>query len=69
MRDNLGFMLSACSKQIGYWSVLFAELWGIRICLEWAWNQGYRDLIVETDSLLAHQIVANHQVRKVTNVL
>lgn len=56
-RDSSSLVLGACSHRIGFCSPLFAELWAIKFGLEWGWNKGFRQVILETDSKLPHQIM------------
>ncbi|KAE8694956.1 DNA helicase INO80-like [Hibiscus syriacus] len=50
IRNYSSNWVTGFSKSIGFCSVLYAELWGIYIGLQLAWEWNIRKLIVETDS-------------------
>ncbi|KAK8606351.1 hypothetical protein V6N13_030637 [Hibiscus sabdariffa] len=50
-RDHEGRWLFGFNKALGRCSIKEAELWGILIGLECAWNAGFRQVMVECDSL------------------
>ncbi|GLT46248.1 hypothetical protein SLA2020_200190 [Shorea laevis] len=65
IRDHLGRWLSGFACKIGFTSSLRAELWGIREGLLLAYQRNIRNLVVETDSsvavqLLSHCVSSNH---------
>ncbi|XP_061361919.1 uncharacterized protein LOC133305695, partial [Gastrolobium bilobum] len=56
-RDGDGHWIMGYSQKLNPESVLMAELWGLTIGLEWAWNQHFKRIIVEGDSLIGIQLV------------
>ncbi|KAF7837882.1 ribonuclease H [Senna tora] len=57
IRDHEGRFLLGFAKNLGYCDVISAELWGIKLGLEVAWEMGARKIVIETDSTYAHQLV------------
>ncbi|XP_061371303.1 uncharacterized protein LOC133313907 [Gastrolobium bilobum] len=56
IRNYAGKWIAGFSKRIGCGNVLLAEVWGMVIGLEWAWEMGYQQVILETDSMEALKI-------------
>ncbi|KAF7813327.1 kunitz-type trypsin inhibitor-like 2 protein [Senna tora] len=59
LRDNKGTWNLAFARNLGKGNSLQAELWGIYFGLEIAWNENFRCVDVETDSVLALQLVSD----------
>lgn len=57
VRDTAGLVLSAQSRTVGYCSPLFVELWAVYYSLDWAWKNGYRNIILEIDSKLTYKTI------------
>ncbi|KAF7836240.1 cytosolic sulfotransferase 15-like [Senna tora] len=57
IRDHEGRFLLGFTKNLGYCDVISAELWGIKMGLEVAWEMGARKIVIEMDSTYAHQLV------------
>ncbi|KAJ8763628.1 hypothetical protein K2173_003100 [Erythroxylum novogranatense] len=53
VRDWVGNWINGFAYNIGICSVISAELWGILQGLQLVWNDGYRNVVVESDSNLA----------------
>ncbi|GLT32301.1 hypothetical protein SLA2020_069770 [Shorea laevis] len=53
-RDHMGNWLLGFMRNVGYSTVLTAELWAIRDGLKLAVERGFTRIIVETDSRVAH---------------
>ncbi|XP_061375671.1 uncharacterized protein LOC133317799 [Gastrolobium bilobum] len=56
-RDELGNWISGFYKRLYPESVLMGELWGILIGLDWAWGYGSKQIMIESDSLVAVHLV------------
>ncbi|XP_061358638.1 uncharacterized protein LOC133302833 [Gastrolobium bilobum] len=56
-RNCYGEWIAGFSKKLGSGNVLMAELWGVILGLEWAWVQGYQQLIIEVDSMDAYNVI------------
>ncbi|KAF7811130.1 putative ribonuclease H protein At1g65750 family [Senna tora] len=56
-RDSVGRFIIGFMRSLGDASVLNAELWGIFCALEVAWSAGFKKVLVESDSLLAVNLV------------
>ena len=56
-RDSSGVWVTGFKRGLGVGSVLSAELWGILIGIQIAWNRGIRKLWIESDSLIAVNLV------------
>lgn len=59
LRDNSGRWLLGFHRGLGMGTVLNAELWGIFLGLQTAWNQGYQKIWLESDSLTSVNLVKN----------
>ena len=53
LRNDQGHWIGGFSYRIGNYTAIIAELWGILIGLEWAWNMGIKKIILECDSKVA----------------
>ncbi|KAF7814421.1 ribonuclease H [Senna tora] len=53
LRDSYGNWISGYMANLGTTNVLTAELWGIYYGIKTAWAQGYRKVVVESDSTMA----------------
>lgn len=49
---------------MGFCSPLFAKLWAVKFALEWCLSNGYEKVMVESDSLLAVNIVQDTSIWK-----
>ena len=58
LRNNRKMWLQGFSLRKGSGSVLEAELWGMYEGLSMAWKSGYRNIVVESDSLSTIQLLA-----------
>ena len=59
LRNSNGDWVSGFAMNIGYCSVIVAELWGVYQGLVMAWNHGIRWLLVEVDSQCVVQMLNN----------
>ena len=57
LRDAMGRVLGGFVTNLGICPVTIAELWGIYYALHLAWENGFRHLILEVDSMSALQLV------------
>ncbi|KAF7808072.1 RnaseH [Senna tora] len=57
IRDNYGNWIKGFVSNLGYASVLSAEIWGIYHGLVTAWNLGFRKVELESDSSQAIKII------------
>ncbi|KAF7830019.1 reverse transcriptase [Senna tora] len=57
VRNHEGHFVLGFNKSLGSCDVLTAELWGVRLGLEMAWELGLRKVVIELDSLCAHQLI------------
>ncbi|XVF34174.1 hypothetical protein REPUB_Repub18cG0035900 [Reevesia pubescens] len=53
LRDSNGDWIMGFTYKVGISNILGAELWGIFQGLQICWNKGYRQVEVETDSIMA----------------
>lgn len=61
IRDSNGRWLGGFTYRVDFSSVLVAELWGIYHGLLLCWNKGFKEIILETDSLSAVMKVNNFE--------
>jgi len=61
-RDHLGTFLGAFSCNAGIQSVYYAEVLGIILAIEFAAQQGWRNIWIESDSTSALMIFSNHSL-------
>lgn len=59
MRDHNGQWLSGAARNLAVWSSLQAEIWAAFIGLHLVWEQGYRGVIIETNSLLVRNLLTD----------
>ncbi|KAF7844636.1 putative RNA-directed DNA polymerase [Senna tora] len=57
VRDYMGRFIYGFSKNLGSCDALAAELWGVILGLNMAWELGIKKVVVEVDSTSAHQLV------------
>lgn len=57
IRDENGVWCGGMTRRLGRCSVLVVELWGILEGLKLAWDLGFKDVVIESDSLLAVNLV------------
>lgn len=57
LRDNAGNWVTGFYRGLGMGSVLGAELWGILVGLQVAWDRGIQKLWIESDSLTSVNLV------------
>ncbi|KAK8625545.1 hypothetical protein V6N13_090413 [Hibiscus sabdariffa] len=57
VRDFAGEWLYGFFKFIGCCSIVEAELWGIWVGLDLAWNKGFRSIMAETDCVDAIRLL------------
>ncbi|KAF7812094.1 ribonuclease H [Senna tora] len=60
--DYAGNFVKGFVRKLGSCDMLLAKLWAILNALEVAWSMGYRNLVVELDSLMAINLLKN-QIR------
>ncbi|KAF7807156.1 ribonuclease H [Senna tora] len=56
-RDHSGHFVAGFVKNLGSCNALHAELWSVMMGLDLAWEIGARKVVIEVDSLLAHQLI------------
>lgn len=59
IRDSNGVCLRAFSRKLGVATSTCAELWAIRDALQCALNAGYNDIVLESDSKVAINLLSN----------
>lgn len=57
IRDNQGNFIEGFTLNVGSCNPLSAEPWAILHCLQLAWDRGFRNVIMETDYLMASTLV------------
>ncbi|KAL4280844.1 hypothetical protein GQ457_03G019340 [Hibiscus cannabinus] len=57
LRDHTGTWIRGFTRFVGRCSVVEAELWGIGTGMALAWELGYRQLVIETDSVDALRLI------------
>ncbi|KAE8736207.1 hypothetical protein F3Y22_tig00000132pilonHSYRG00170 [Hibiscus syriacus] len=62
--DHVGVWHVRFVKFIGVCSVVKAEIWGVFLGLCHAWDRGFRQIIIEIDSLDALSVIKNHMLRQ-----
>lgn len=72
LRGSTGYWLRGFSRNLGNCSVLLEELWGILTGLELAWELGFRNILLESDShnavsLLTKNHSQTHLCRAILN--
>ncbi|CAL9006302.1 unnamed protein product [Prunus brigantina] len=72
LRDSCGNWIKGFSANLGYGSIIEAELWGIFWGLNMAWDAGFRIVEIECDAtsavaLLKSPIVSTHPLFSVIN--
>lgn len=58
-KNQLGVVIFSYATNIGYYSVLHAELYVIYIGINIAWNRGFRKFWVKSDSKMAIKLLVN----------
>ncbi|KAF7831789.1 putative ribonuclease H protein At1g65750 family [Senna tora] len=56
-RDHRGHFVAGFAKNLGSCDALQAELWSVMLGLDLAWDIGARKVVIEVDSLIAHQLI------------
>lgn len=64
IRDENGNWICGYSKFLGFGNALLAELWGIHIGLSICIDRGLHNILVESDSQLAVNLILNHNTAK-----
>ncbi|KAK8607988.1 hypothetical protein V6N13_023446 [Hibiscus sabdariffa] len=57
LRDHTGTWIRGFTRFVGQCSVVESELWGIATGMALAWELGYRQLVIETDSADALRLI------------
>lgn len=58
LRDSSGGFIFAFTNRLNSYSVIEAELWGIYHGFFFAWNKGYKKVVVESNSSLAIELLS-----------
>lgn len=72
LRDSRGRWLGSFARNIGWTTSLEAELWALRDGLQLALNMEINDLILETDSLVAKDLISgmhSHGANRFSNLI
>lgn len=59
VRDNSGLCLGAFNARLDFCSLLIAEVWAINYNVKWLLSLGFHNVVIESDSLLAIDIIRN----------